>query len=905
MDGFFRAKDHNRILGDKGSTLVTVIVAIAFVTILTSIILGTTAVNVRMKGIDKRSKDDFYYAEKALNDIYTGVGQDLAKIAADKYEEAFKKVGDVELSGEDFNHAETAEKKFRSDFLQAAYSHFNAAPDDVKAALQAYITSSARSERVDKVVSVTYQDKEGNDTSVLDDAVRVAIRGVQVSATDMTGFHAVINTDIIVDIPTVDFLGTSADVSDYGLIANKGLYIEGDSTINGNVFAGVHSSPISGVDADYSESYDANSRNGVYGGINISDGKAVFTGNYIVSKGDITLSGSAPEIEVNSPAVGSDANLANLWFTSMRTLSKVSTGTTPKINIHANTFALNDLTLNADSSDVTISGNYYGYNDATLSESLLGEIAGRDDSKNSAIIINGSKVSLNMKQIENFVLMGKAYIDFTTDAQTQAGSMDADKQIVATAEGVALKTNQQLYLVPNDFLDEPNPMLDSIGSSFTLSIPHDDYKNWFGYKYLKTDQTAVSDADKDKPSHKMYDVIVQQVPGDPSSITTVHYDYLVFDDQKTWKPVFTGSEITGYEPNTTNPSDPDDLTSYLDLGTNGSVSSKAAFFFEIMNSEKTYDPVTESSEVQPSAYRLFQRIKLSMENSLYFDLKQCVVGNTASIDDAHYYAKNAVINYERPAASPTTIQTNVFKNTEGMGRYAGYTDHLFHRYIFLCTQLDGKEKILLESSPDVPSGPDMSEWVVDTTAPMSHYISMTNLSNVNSGGGGTLGQMNISASTTAAATAGLKPGAYGVVIATKPAGGTLSIDDSSIVKVGSNTFKGIAIVDGDIVVPDGYNVDGLLMATGTITLKGNNRITYDKGLIQSRIEKETNIVKNEPGSPTWAEATKDYYLINYLTKMNGTDLLYEVTPGTKVKRDRMEADYNEFVHYENWQKGEE
>ncbi len=899
MNGFFRAKDHNRILDDKGSTLVTVIVAIAFVTILTSIILGTTVVNVRMKGIDKRTKDDFYYAEKALNDIYTGIGQDLAKIAADKYDEAFKKVGDVELSGEDFNHAETAEKKFREEFVKAAHSQlYNSDMNVVKNALQEYITSSARSEQVDKVTSVQFQNKDGEDLGVTytDDAARVAIRGVQVSATDMTGFHAVINTDIIVDIPTVDFLGTSADVSDYGLIANKGLYIEGNSTINGNVFAGVHSSPIT-ADSEYSESYDTNSRSGVYGGINIKDGKATFTGNYIVSKGDIALSGNAPEIEVNSPAVGSDANLANLWFTSMRTLSKVNSGTVPKINIHANTFALNDLTLNADNSDVTISGNYYGYNDATLSEALLGEIAGRDDSKNSAIIINGTKVSLNMKQIENFVLMGKAYIDFTTDTQTQAGSMAADKQIVPTAEGVALKTNQQLYLVPNDFLNEPNPMLDSIGSSFTLSIPHDDYKTWFGYKYLTGDP---DDPSSDANTHKKYDVIVQQTPGDPSSITTVHYDYLVFDETKTWKPVYTGGEITEFVPNT----EPGNPNVYLDLGTNGSVSSKAAFFFEIMNAGKTYDPVTDSTAVQPSAYRLFQRIKLSMENTDYFDLRQCVVGNTASIDDAHYYAKNAVINYERLPASPDKIQTNVFKNTEGMGRYATYTDHLFHRYIFLCTALDGKEKILLESSPDVPSGPNMSEWVVDTTAPMSHYVSMTNLANVNAGGG-TLGQMNISACTTQAAAAGLKPGAYGVVIATKPAGGTLSLDDPGIVSIGSNTFKGIAIVDGDIVVPDNYNVDGLLMATGTITLKGNNRISYDKGLIQSRIEKEINIVKNEPGSPSWAAATKDYYLINYLTDMGGSNLLYEVTPGTKVKRDRMEADYNEFVHYENWQKGEE
>ena len=90
----------NHICGNKGSTLITVIVAIAFVTILASIILGTTVVNVRMKGIDRRTKDDFYYAERSLNDIYTGIGQELANIAAAQYEAAFEKVGNVEVNDE-------------------------------------------------------------------------------------------------------------------------------------------------------------------------------------------------------------------------------------------------------------------------------------------------------------------------------------------------------------------------------------------------------------------------------------------------------------------------------------------------------------------------------------------------------------------------------------------------------------------------------------------------------------------------------------------------------------------------------------------------------------------------------------------------------------------------------------
>ena len=152
---------------------------------------------------------------------------------------------------------------------------------------------------------------------------------------------------------------------------------------------------------------------------------------------------------------------------------------------------------------------------------------------------------------------------------------------------------------------------------------------------------------------------------------------------------------------------------------------------------------------------------------------------------------------------------------------------------------------------------------------------------------------------------GLKSGAYGTVIVKKMTESkpTLKLNDTTEVPsnaiISGTTFKGVAIVDGNIEVPANMKVRGLLMATGTITLKGGNEINYDKGLIQSRIEKEMNVVKND------ASATyKDYYLINYLTESDGSTLLYSVEPGSKIKRDRIEADYNEFMHYENWQKGE-
>ena len=897
-----RRENFNLSVNDKGSTLITVIVAIAFVTILTSIILGTTVVNVRMKGIDKRTKDDFYYAEKALNDIYTGIGQELAIKAGDEYERAFEKVGVVDESeGTDYTIAENAEKEFRKAFMKEAHDLLPASADDLKTKLQKYITSTARGEQVDKVGSIEYQKKDGSHADTVSDAYRVVLKGIEVSATDSTGYRSVISTDIVFNVPTVDFLGANADVTDYGLIANEGIYIKGgaDQTtrINGNVYAGVHKNELS-ADGLFIEDTDKYSRPELFGGINIDSTNAEFEGNYIVSKGDINLAGNKPTLKVYTPSAvgGSETNLSNLWFTSLRTITGTSFpatstngSTDPVIDINANIFALNDLNLNADNSSVRIKGNYYGYNDKGSGlNPYLGTVTNRYDAESSAIIINGSHAYLDMRDIDNFVLMGKAYIDFTSDDQTNAGAMTAENQIVPTAESVALKTNQQLYLVPTDFLDGPNP---NVGSdSFNITVSDTDLQSWFGYDYLDSSQM-----------HNKYTVTMNDG-------TKVYYDYLQFNEDVAWKPEKSGDEIARNTDGTYKYTKTDIGSS--PLGTGGSISSKTKFFLDIMTSRAVYEyaynknkegygtleeyiDAKESTKMQPSAYRLYERINRSMGYE-YFDLKQCVIGDDS--DDAHYYAKNAVINYEREdTAEGPVFKSEVFNNTEGMLRYSGYPAHLFNRYIWLCTKLDGKEGVLLDEDPGEPSN-KAADWVtsysdVTRAAPMSHFVKIANI-----------GSMDISDSVLKAENDdGLKRGAYGVCIATT---GDVTISSGTPGVIG-NTFMGIAIVRGNITVEQGINVNGLLMATGTITLEGNNKINYDKGLIQSRIEKEMNLVKNSDKSKT--EAYKDYYVINYLSKddtLGNPQLIYDVEPGSKVKRDRIEADYNDFMHYENWQKGE-
>ena len=435
---------------NRGSTLITVIVAIAFVTILTSIILSTTAMNMSMKGIDRKVKDDFYYAEKGLNDVYTGVGQYAAKRVGKRYDDAFKEIGAT------YATAVEADAAYRQNFLTDIYTEYSGATlSDRIGKLNPFIVSSLparlKSVKVTSADAAKYRDKNGNDSS-LSDAVAVVIPNVTVTATDKDDFRSVIKSDIVIQCPTVDFLGTNAEITDYSLIACQGVYFtEGAGgskyiDVNGDLYGGVHPA------ASTTDEQILNSATyQVYGGINVYNSVVNLKSNQIVSKGDINISGSGSELNIGSNEMVS--SVPGVWFDTMRTVKGAAS---PKVTVRANMYALNDLELNANGSDVRLLGgyDYYGYNDKTLTidpeaspvptpvatEHSLSFTSDRKDADSSSIIINGNSCRLDMSDVHTLVLMGKAFVDFSSKGRVLSGD-----KTVASAEGLALQTNQQLY----------------------------------------------------------------------------------------------------------------------------------------------------------------------------------------------------------------------------------------------------------------------------------------------------------------------------------------------------------------------------------------------------------------------------------------------------------------------------
>lgn len=848
------------IKNNSGSTLITVLVAIAFVIILVSIILGTTLVNMSMKGIDRRVKDDFYYAEKGLGDVFIGIGQKTAEFAGKQYDKVFNQIG---KSG-GYDSSDDARNAFAQAFLMNCYSEYhddNAANRISK--LDAYIVHTVLSSRIDSINVISagdakYKLKNGILSSTFsDDTVAVVIPDVSVSAKDKNDYQSTVTTDIVIECPTVDFLGTNAEITDYALIGCQGVYFTSSDTSNnsievsGNLYGGLHETANSYDTQMFSAGTPVNHP---YGGINVYSSKVNINGSYIVAKGDINIGGSNSELKIGTSDM--TAGIPAVWFDTMRT---VGGAVKPAAVINANMYALNDLELNADQSNIRLKGDYYGYNDKTLlldtEHSLSYSSAdARDDADSSAIIINGNKCLLDMDEVHSLVLMGKAYIDFTSKGDVPSGS----PKIAASAESLALQTNQQLYVVPTDFLTGPNPATDENYNpitGFTLNKKREDMEEWFGYKYVKRVETSETNKTEIVSANEISDKYMVDVDNGLGGKERVYYAYLKFND-KLWQK----EESTGmYKPAVDNLGNP-----VTKIGSFGSVSSKTAFFDEIMSS-------TEANDIglQPSAFRLRKKILDSVKNSAHFDLKKCVVNNSGS---EVIYGRNAIVSYDTENGV-----YSVRDNTEGMERFAGYPENLFKRYQLMCVYLNGKEDLKL-SDPVSFSSNETSKIASDwkkgpVTSPMDNFVLVSAMASKNT-------------STDSEIDSG---GKFGKCIVAP-----------SYTVTASTKVKGVILVLGNVIVRSGAEVDGLIMATGTITVEGGStgaptRIKANKGLIQSRVEKEISLV--EEGS-----AYKDKYLINYLTS-DGTNKMYNITPGGKKVENRIKPDYNSFMHYENWKKG--
>ncbi len=387
-----REKKNNVLRDNKGSTIIVVLITMTFLTVLASVLLYLSLINLQMKKMDKAGKVNFYSAEAVMNEVRAVVQQ----AASDSIKTAYTNVlisYNTASSDVQTNNFKTMFFSGLDDFKINAESLFtwsgsnisyNPSLLQIALALDPITAGVSGSGAVQKLV-----DGDGHITGII-------MKDVTVRYTK-NGYETIVTSDIKIHAPELPYTSTSgkqAAIPDFAIIARGTLAQpagNGIVSIFGNVYAGAVAVGGSG-----------NTFN-------------VQNAAYFVSAGPVTVNGGTMSLNLNS----------SVWAKDIR----LDTG--GRINIAGDAYIANDMNLYGNLTQAVLSGRYYGYGDS---------LSMPDES--SSIIINGKNTVIDMSSLRALMLAGHSFVNFGTGANGY----------VMMGESVSVKSNQLAYLVPDNCL---------------------------------------------------------------------------------------------------------------------------------------------------------------------------------------------------------------------------------------------------------------------------------------------------------------------------------------------------------------------------------------------------------------------------------------------------------------------
>lgn len=437
-------------LNNKGASLVVVLIAVAFVSILTAIILSAAATNFRLKIMNNKSKKTFYSAEGALEEVYAGLGEVTSNTMETAYLQVAQNLSKTITVGGDSYTIKIDNKDANAQLKELYYNElYNIVSSNVSNDTMEQYLSSFLSEPTMAYVS-SYGNIDYNEKAcsiIIEDVI------VQYKQNEQNGdYYSTVAVDIEFAYPNKDFdfisntKSTLETFLDYSIIAMEGVDIGNDSLPSRSSFAG-------GVFAG---------NEGSDGGINVNTQSTLAIGNDIMSSNIV----SAGNIDV-AGAASFSFDKGKLWCINLNAGTESQSGATITLGESGKVYVADDLNLEGNDSVVNLNSEYSGYSyDGTA-----------DTGMSSAIVINGRGSTLNAVGLKKLVLAGRAYIDF------EAAGTDN----YMTADSLSLRGIQQVYLVPIYYINAKsgvtmspsNPMETSSITKFKINL-----NDFFAYELL-------------------------------------------------------------------------------------------------------------------------------------------------------------------------------------------------------------------------------------------------------------------------------------------------------------------------------------------------------------------------------------------------------------------------------------
>ena len=432
---------------NKGFSLITVIIAVSFIGILGLLVLYMALSNFQMKITDLKGKDSFYTAERAIEEIRVGLQEDVGNSMSEAYIKVLETY-DKDENSTDVVLDKQRQNDFVNEFIKKLANRLKKDSDQSKYDLD-YLKKylDMKINENETLIVTTPSDKEPVMTK--DNKNGILLKNLKVIYVDPKGYASVIETDIRLGIPKVQFPtpSTLPDLMNMIVVAGKGIICEGgNTTISGSIYSGILQ------DINNNTILEKNPYTSIWvkSGANLD----IQSGDKIVSAGEIYMEPNA--------SFTSEAGVT-LWAQGVKLSSA-------QVNLLGTTYLSDDLTIESGSgSRVTVQGEYYGYGYPESARSSLNkymydnpEKRWSDTALSSSIVINGKNTTLDLSGVRKIMLAGRSYIET---------SKVSNSNDIMMGESITVKGTQLAYLLPQELIDASklknpemeikNPMSDS------------------------------------------------------------------------------------------------------------------------------------------------------------------------------------------------------------------------------------------------------------------------------------------------------------------------------------------------------------------------------------------------------------------------------------------------------------
>ena len=401
---------------DRGASLLAVLILMVVVSAIAVVITKITIVNIQMKEVERGTKKNFYSADAVMDDLRTGAREQAETVLESAYTDVLQHYVVYTSSGKSAQdvfkqkYMEGLEACF-ADSLKAKTDTTNA-QGDIVYRVASYNTDILKSCILDGTEQACFVAASDPKYEIDYGAGLFTLKGVQVTYKDAQDYETTITTDLVFSTPNMNFSGQSQvqEFMKYALIADDQVNVNASNvSVDGSVYAGA-----GGIVAS-------------------SNGDGTLDGKMIITRGDIVS-------DMGSSLSVGDGN-SSIWAENIMTTGKSAA----TLNMNGNIYVADDLALNAKESNVTLKGNYYGYN--FQKNYGAGDTVSKDADFSSAIMINGRDSSLNIKDLKYLLLAGRTFIS--------RGNNSSNTDILM-GESIAARTNQLAYYVSDRYVKAEN-----------------------------------------------------------------------------------------------------------------------------------------------------------------------------------------------------------------------------------------------------------------------------------------------------------------------------------------------------------------------------------------------------------------------------------------------------------------